>query len=410
MASTRTFAKSVNLPFLQDNNKIIYVSLLIILTFFLFLDYIPGMHAYSAWVTPPVALFLGLAFALLCGQAHPKFNKKTSKYLLQYSVVGLGFGMNLQASLASGKEGMEFTIISVIGTLLIGWVIGRKFLKVDRDTSYLISSGTAICGGSAIAAVGPVLKAKDSEMSVALGTIFILNAVALFIFPAIGHALNMSQQEFGTWAAIAIHDTSSVVGAGAAYGEEALKIATTSKLTRALWIIPLAIATSFIFKSKGQKISIPWFIFFFVLAMIVNTYVLSLSETGMLIGAGINSIARKTLTITLFFIGASLSRDVLKAVGVKPLVQGILLWIVISFSTLQDGIFFLHPLNLLIGCIYKYTSCYRRDVYFFYVSRPTTPNRNQWNISDIALLLQFLFSTQFGVRTSQYDIPQMWFI
>lgn len=334
MASIRTFAKSVNLPFLQDNNKIIYVSLLIILSFFLFLDYIPGMHAYSAWVTPPVALFLGLAFALLCGQAHPKFNKKTSKYLLQYSVVGLGFGMNLQASLASGKEGMEFTIISVIGTLLIGWVIGRKFLKVDRDTSYLISSGTAICGGSAIAAVGPVLKAKDSEMSVALGTIFILNAVALFIFPAIGHALNMSQQEFGTWAAIAIHDTSSVVGAGAAYGEEALKIATTIKLTRALWIIPLAIATSFIFKSKGQKISIPWFIFFFVLAMIVNTYVLSLSETGMLIGAGINSIARKTLTITLFFIGASLSRDVLKAVGVKPLVQGILLWIVISFSTL----------------------------------------------------------------------------
>ena len=267
-------------------------------------------------------------------RAHPKFNKKTSKYLLQYSVVGLGFGMNLQASLASGKEGMEFTIISVIGTLLIGWVIGRKFLKVDRDTSYLISSGTAICGGSAIAAVGPVLKAKDSEMSVALGTIFILNAVALFIFPAIGHALDMSQQEFGTWAAIAIHDTSSVVGAGAAYGEEALKIATTIKLTRALWIIPLAIATSFIFKSKGQKISIPWFIFFFVLAMIVNTYVLGLSETGMLIGAGINSIARKTLTITLFFIGASLSRDVLKAVGVKPLVQGILLWIVISFSTL----------------------------------------------------------------------------
>lgn len=335
MASTQASAKSINMSFLQNNNKIIYVSLLVILSFFLFLDYnIPGMHVYSAWVTPPVALFLGLAFALLCGQAHPKFNKKTSKYLLQYSVVGLGFGMNLQASLASGKEGMEFTIISVVGTLLIGWVIGRKFLKVDRDTSYLISSGTAICGGSAIAAVGPVLKAKDSEMSVALGTIFILNAIALFIFPMIGHALNMSQHEFGTWAAIAIHDTSSVVGAGAAYGEEALKVATTIKLTRALWIIPLAIATSFIFKSKGQKISIPWFIFFFVLAMIVNTYVLSLSETGALIGAGINSIARKTLTITLFFIGASLSRDVLKAVGVKPLVQGILLWVVISFSTL----------------------------------------------------------------------------
>ena len=324
----------LRMSFLQNNNKIIYVSLLVILSFFLFLDYIPGMHAYSAWVTPPVALFLGLSFALLCGQAHPKFNKKISKYLLQYSVVGLGFGMNLQASLASGKEGMEFTVISVVGTLLIGWVIGRKFLKVDRDTSYLISSGTAICGGSAIAAVGPVLRAKDSEMSVALGTIFILNAIALFIFPVIGHALNMSQHEFGTWAAIAIHDTSSVVGAGAAYGEEALRVATTIKLTRALWIIPLAIATSFIFKSKGQKISIPWFIFFFVLAMIVNTYVLNLSETGALIGAGINSIARKALTITLFFIGASLSRDVLKAVGIKPLVQGILLWVVISVSTL----------------------------------------------------------------------------
>ncbi len=333
MASTQVTGTS-SASFLQTNNKTVYVSLLVILSFFLLLDYVPGMHAYSAWVTPPVALFLGLAFALLCGQAHPKFNKKTSKYLLQYSVVGLGFGMNLQASLASGKEGMEFTIISVIGTLLLGWLIGRKFLKVDCDTSYLISSGTAICGGSAIAAVGPVLRAKDSEMSVALGTIFILNALALFIFPMIGHALNMSQHEFGTWAAIAIHDTSSVVGAGAAYGEEALQVATTIKLTRALWIIPLAIATSFIFKSKGQKISIPWFIFFFVLAMIFNTYVLDRSEIGAQIGAGINNFARKSLTITLFFIGASLSRDVLKAVGIKPLVQGVLLWVVISLSTL----------------------------------------------------------------------------
>ena len=326
--------KAISLSALQRNNKMIYVSLLFILSFFLLLDYVPGMQAYSAWVTPPVALFLGLAFALSCGQAHPKFNKKVSKYLLQYSVVGLGFGMNLHASLASGKEGMEFTIISVIGTLLIGWVIGRKFLKVDRDTSYLISTGTAICGGSAIAAVGPVLKAKDTEMSVALGTIFILNAIALFIFPVIGHALDMSQQEFGTWAAIAIHDTSSVVGAGAAYGEEALKIATTIKLTRALWIIPLAFVTSFIFKSKGQKVSIPWFIFSFVLAMVVNTYVLGTTSTGIMIGEGINEFARKTLTITLFFIGASLSRDVLKAVGIKPLIQGVLLWVVISLSTL----------------------------------------------------------------------------
>ena len=316
---------------LKANNKTVYVSLLSILNFFLLLDYIPGMHALSAWVTPPLALFLGLAFALICGQAHPKFNKKTSKYLLQYSVVGLGFGMNLDSALASGKEGMEFTIISVIGTLLIGWFIGRKVLKLDRNTSYLISSGTAICGGSAIAAVGPVVKANDSEMSVALATIFILNAIALFIFPVIGHALGMSQHEFGTWAAIAIHDTSSVVGAGAAYGEEALKVATTIKLTRALWIIPMAFATSFIFKSKGQKISIPWFIFFFVLAMIVNTYLLgSVPE----LGSAINGLARKTLTITMFFIGASLSMDVVRSVGLKPLIQGILLWVVISCSTL----------------------------------------------------------------------------
>ncbi len=316
---------------LKANSKFVYVSLLVIQTLVLLIDFIPGASPYTHWLTPPVALFLGLAFALLCGQAHPKFNKKTSKYLLQYSVVGLGFGMNLHAALASGKEGMEFTILSVVGTMLIGWFIGRKVLKVDRDTSYLISSGTAICGGSAIAAVGPVLRAKDSEMSVALGTIFVLNAIALFVFPVIGHWLGMSQHEFGTWAAIAIHDTSSVVGAGAAYGEEALKVATTIKLTRALWIIPLAFVTSFLFKSKGQKVSIPWFIFFFILAMVVNTYLL----TGVpQVGQTINYIARKGLTITLFFIGASLSRDVLKSVGIKPLVQGVLLWMVISLGTL----------------------------------------------------------------------------
>jgi uncharacterized integral membrane protein (TIGR00698 family) len=316
---------------LKANNKFVYVSLLVIQTLVLLIDFVPGASPYTHWLTPPVALFLGLAFALLCGQAHPKFNKKTSKYLLQYSVVGLGFGMNLHAALASGKEGMEFTILSVVGTMLIGWFIGRKVLKVDRDTSYLISSGTAICGGSAIAAVGPVLRAKDSEMSVALGTIFVLNAIALFVFPVIGHWLGMSQHEFGTWAAIAIHDTSSVVGAGAAYGEEALKVATTIKLTRALWIIPLAFVTSFLFKSKGQKVSIPWFIFFFILAMVVNTYLLAGAPQ---VGQTINYIARKGLTITLFFIGASLSRDVLKSVGVKPLVQGVLLWMVISLGTL----------------------------------------------------------------------------
>lgn len=317
--------------FFKSHSNIIYIVLIALLSVLLLIDYIPNC---SSFITPPIALVLGLVFALLCGKAYPSFNKKMSKKLLQYSVIGLGFGMNLQASLASGAEGMTFTIISVVGTMLIGWLIGHKLIKVERNTSYLISSGTAICGGSAIAAVGPVIKAKDTEMSVALGTIFILNAIALFIFPIIGHWLGMTQEQFGLWAAIAIHDTSSVVGAGAAYGEEALKIATTVKLTRALWIIPLAIATSFIFKTKGQKISIPWFILWFVVAMIINTYLLSLSETGIMIGNFINSLARKSLTLTLFFIGASLSIDTLKAVGIKPLIQGVLLWIVISLSTL----------------------------------------------------------------------------
>lgn len=317
--------------FLKTNNKSIYIGVLSVLTVCLLLGYVPGMSVFSSWVTPPVALFLGLTFALLCGQAYPKFNKKVSKKLLQYSVVGLGFGMNLHASLASGKEGMMFTIISVIGTMLIGMFIGWKVLKVNRDTSYLISSGTAICGGSAIAAVGPVIKAKDSDMSVALATIFVLNAIALFIFPVLGGWLELSQQEFGAWAAIAIHDTSSVVGAGAAYGEEALQVATTIKLTRALWIIPLALVTSIIFKNGGKKINIPWFIFWFIVAILLNTYVL---DTVPEVGQAIAGIARKGLIITMFFIGASLSTDVLKAVGVKPLIQGVMLWVIISVSSL----------------------------------------------------------------------------
>ena len=316
---------------LRKNNKVLYAGILSVLALCLLASYVPGLAMLASWVTPPVALFLGLVFALVCGQAYPKFNKKVSKKLLQYSVVGLGFGMNLHASLASGKEGMMFTIVSVVGTMLIGMFIGRKMLKVSRDTSYLISSGTAICGGSAIAAVGPVIKAKDSDMSVALATIFVLNAIALFVFPVLGEWMGLTQQEFGTWAAIAIHDTSSVVGAGAAYGEEALQVATTIKLTRALWIIPLALVTSFIFKNEGKKVSIPWFILWFIVAILMNTYVLdSMPE----VGKAISSLARKGLIITMFFIGASLSTDVLKAVGVKPLVQGVLLWLVISIGSL----------------------------------------------------------------------------
>lgn len=316
---------------MKKYSKIIYVALLSVLAAALLVSLVPGVEYWGAWVTPPVALFLGLLFALACGQAFPSFNKKCSKMLLQYSVVGLGFGMNIEDSLASGKEGMLFTVISVFGTLALGWFVGRKLLGVDKNTSYLISSGTAICGGSAIAAVGPVINAKDSEMSVALGTVFVLNAVALFVFPVVGRALGLDDVEFGTWAAIAIHDTSSVVGAGAAYSETALEVATTIKLTRALWIIPVALFTTVIFRGKGRKITIPWFILWFVVAMVVNTYLL---DTVPQVGATINIIARKCLTITMFFIGASLSVGVLRQVGVRPLLQGVLLWVLVSVVSL----------------------------------------------------------------------------
>lgn len=283
----------------------------------------------SEFITPALALFAGLVFALIFPMPFPKFNKKGSKYLLQASVVGLGFGMNVVTALKSGSEGMMFTIVSVIGVMVFGILIGI-WMHLNRKTAYLISSGTAICGGSAIAAVGPVLKADDHEMAVSLGVIFILNAIALFIFPPIGHYFGMTQAQFGTWAAIAIHDTSSVVGAGDAYGAEACQIATLIKCTRALWIIPLAFATMFIFRDKkGSKVSIPWFIFLFVAAMVVNTYCgipSAVSDT-------IVYISKKALVVTLFFIGAGLSVGMVKKVGIRPLLLAILLWIIIGVSS-----------------------------------------------------------------------------
>lgn len=307
--------------------RVIYLSVIGLLAVCLFADCIPGLTFLSGWATPPAVLFIGLAFAFLFGRPYPKANKKASGYLLQYSVVGLGFGMNLHSALASGREGMLFTIVSVFGTLLLSLFIGRKLLKVDRNTSYLIGTGTAICGGSAIAAVGPVIEAEDSQMSVALGIVFMLNALALFVFPPIGHLLGLGQHEFGTWAAIAIHDTGSVVGAGATYGEEALKVATTVKLTRALWIVPVALLTAVVFRSKGRKITIPRFILFFILALVANTYLLH----GMPEVSGfISGVARKSLTFSMFFIGASLSPEVIRSVGLRPFAEGVLLWLAIS--------------------------------------------------------------------------------
>ena len=283
----------------------------------------------SCFFSPAVALFLGLAFALILDNPFAKQSKKISKYLLQASVVGLGFGMNLENSLQSGKEGMMFTIFSVSIIMILGMLIG-KYLKMSKNSSYLISAGTAICGGSAIAAVAPITKSSDSEISISLAAIFTLNAIALFIFPPLGHMLGMDQVQFGTWAAMAIHDTSSVVGAASEYGAEALTVATTVKLTRALWIIPLAMVTSFVFKDTKAKISIPWFIVLYVVAMTMNTYLpLPLWFTENII-----VIAKTSLVLTLFLIGAGLSKQAIKSVGIKPMVLAILLWIFIATVSL----------------------------------------------------------------------------
>lgn len=323
-----------------------------------------GQAAWVAgWGSSPVALAVGFVFAMLFGKAFPDFNKTMSKKLLQYSVIGLGFGMNVDKALASGSEGMMFTIVSVFGTLALGWLFGRKLLGVDSQTSYLLSSGTAICGGSAIAAVGPIIKARAESMSVALGVVFILNAIALFVFPIIGDALSMTMKQFGMWAAIAIHDTSSVVGAGAAYdqmhpelvasqGVSALEVATTIKLTRALWIVVLALVTPFFFRKsladaadgqlKPWYSSVPRFIVWFIVAILFNTYILSnasiLGDNAAAMGAqfsgAVNKLAKHLITLSLFFIGASLTRETLRSVGLRPLVQGILLWASISCVSL----------------------------------------------------------------------------
>ncbi|MBP3343443.1 MAG: putative sulfate exporter family transporter [Bacteroidales bacterium] len=292
--------------------------------------------AVSVFVSPAVALFAGIVLALFVGNPYGALSKKVSKYLLQAAVVGLGFGMNLHESLAAGKDGIIFTIVSVTGVMVIGYSIGRM-MGILPKLSYLISAGTAICGGSAIAAVSPVVKADDNETSISLAVIFTLNAIALFIFPPIGEMLGLTQNQFGLWAAIAIHDTSSVVGAASIYGEEALKVATTVKLTRALWIIPLSIVSIFIFARQNRnqegektKINIPWFIFLFILAMVINTYI-SLPE-GLL--EVIKVASHKALSVTLFLVGCGLSVASIKKVGFKPVLLGVILWIIISVVTL----------------------------------------------------------------------------
>ena len=283
------------------------------------------------FLTPATALLSGLIVAFTVGNPFVQHNKVFTKILLQASVVGLGFGMNLTEAMEAGKTGFVFTIFSIALTMGLGLWIG-KLLKVNAGTRTLVSGGTAICGGSAIAAIAPVIKAKDNDMTVALGTIFALNAIALFIFPPLGNLLGMNDTEFGYWCAIAIHDTSSVVGAAAERSELALQIATTTKLIRALWIIPLTLIISVFYnkynKEEGGKgkITIPWFIFLYIVAMVIATYV----PQGAELYEKTVRIARYGMIYTLFLIGSGLSWQSLKQVGLRPILLGVILWVVIS--------------------------------------------------------------------------------
>jgi uncharacterized integral membrane protein (TIGR00698 family) len=282
----------------------------------------------SGFVSPPVALAMGLLFGLTCEHPWGSQSKKWSTLLLQASVVGLGFGMNLQQVVQAGRSGFLYTVFGISFALAAGMALG-KLLQVPGTPAFLIYTGTAICGGSAIAAVGPITQASEEEMAVALGTVFVLNSVALMIFPAIGHSLHLTQSQFGLWAALAIHDTSSVVGAAKQYGAVALAIATTVKLARALWIVPLSLGTALVRHAKA-RIKWPWFVALFCLAAVCNTYV----PAGAPAYALLVKVAKIGLTVTLFLIGSGISLATLKNVGHRPLLQGVLLWILVSVGSL----------------------------------------------------------------------------
>jgi uncharacterized integral membrane protein (TIGR00698 family) len=283
----------------------------------------------SPVISPPLAFLLGLIIAQFVGHPYLHLNHKASHLLLQTSVVLLGFRVNINTALQTGKQSILITIVTILGTLLIGYLVGRLF-RTNSKTSFLIAAGTAICGGSAIAAISPVIKAKEKQISIALATTFILNAMALVLFPLVGSYLHVSQTQFGLWCAIAIHDTSSVIGAASKYGAQALEIAATVKLTRALWIVPLAFISTFIFKSRQTSIKIPWFIGLFVMAMCLNTFFPMIQHYSNYI----LSISRSVLTVTLFLIGCGLSGRSVRTVGFKPVLQGLIVWLIVSLGTL----------------------------------------------------------------------------
>ncbi len=289
----------------------------------------------TPWASPPVALLLGIFLALTHENPFQRIFRLTARHLLQVSVILLGFGMDLTVMLQAGTSGALLAMGSITATFVIGYFFG-KWLKIPIKASILISSGTAICGGSAIAAVSAVINAAESEISIAMGTVFVLNAIALLVFPPLGHLLHLSQTQFGIWSGVAIHDISSVVGAAAHYGQAALLTATAVKLSRALWIIPVSVAASYLFQHPQpdqvvpSKPQVPWFIGFFMLASVVRTFVPTIASWSPVLTA----LSTTGLTLTLFLIGAGLSQRLLKAVGWKPMLQGVVLWILISIASL----------------------------------------------------------------------------
>jgi uncharacterized integral membrane protein (TIGR00698 family) len=288
----------------------------------------------SGFISPPIALAAGIIFGLSFTHPYSADSKTLARFLLQASVVALGFGMNLHEVLKAGRSGFVYTALGISFALAVGLALG-KILRVRGNSSFLITAGTAICGGSAIAAVGPILQASEEEMAVSLGTVFILNSIALMIFPAIGWALRLTQPQFGLWAALAIHDTSSVVGAASKYGAAALVVGTTVKLARALWIVPLAMATAAA-KGKNSKVKLPWFILFFCLAAVFSTYFAELPNFSWVasFSKAMFTLGRLGLTATLFLIGTGISRATLREVGWRPLLQGVLLWLIVGVTSL----------------------------------------------------------------------------
>ncbi|MEH2392571.1 MAG: putative sulfate exporter family transporter [Nostoc sp.] len=328
--------KRVQILQLSSEQKLLYRKIVFLLA---------AGFCLTPWASPPIALMLGIFLALTHENPFHRISRPAAKYLLEASVIMLGFGMNLAVVLKAGASGALFAVGSISATFILGYFLG-KWLKIPIIASALISAGTAICGGSAIAAVSSVINAAESEISVAMETVFVLNAVALFVFPPLGHALHLTQAQFGTWSGIAIHDISSVVGAASHYGQSALYTATAVKLSRALWIVPISAAASYVFqrqqaksgKSVIHKPQIPWFIGFFILASVVRTFIPEVASWSPVV----THVSEAGLTLTLFLIGAGLSQRMLKAVGWKPMLQGVVLWIFISATSLGVIVLVVH--------------------------------------------------------------------